>query len=415
MRGVKVGYYSPLPPERSGIADYSALLLPALERLVDVEIIRPRRRLRRPSYDLGLFHIGNNAEAHGWILEALRERRGLVVLHELVLHHLIAGMTLGRGDAAGYLDAMQREAGVVGRLLAHGVVDGLVPPLWEHRAADFPLAGEVLAHADGLVVHSRYVEERARAAGYPGPIWRIPHPAWPPPEVAPYELGRQGEPVVAVLGNLNPSKRLPQLLDGVARLRRDHPEALLVIAGGVAGVDLDAELESRGLHDAALVLGHVEEQDLWALLAAADVSVSLRAPTMGETSGIVVRALAAGTPLVVSDVGWFAELPDAAAIKVPVGEGEAEALAAALVRLAGDAGLRERLAAAAQELARTEHDLDRVATLYAAACEEAAGQSLVERGVLRGVAEAATEVGIEPDSPGVADLAAAAREVTRGH
>ena len=73
---------------------------------------------------------------------ALRKRPGVVVLHEFVLHHLVAGLTLGRGDGPGYLGAMQRDAGVVGRLLGHGVLDGVVPPLWEVRPEDFPLAGE---------------------------------------------------------------------------------------------------------------------------------------------------------------------------------------------------------------------------------------------------------------------------------
>ena len=38
---MKVAYFSPLPPSRSGIADYSALLVPALEQLLDVEVVRP--------------------------------------------------------------------------------------------------------------------------------------------------------------------------------------------------------------------------------------------------------------------------------------------------------------------------------------------------------------------------------------
>ena len=53
---------------------------------------------------------------------------------------------------------------------------------------------------------------------------------------------------------------------------------------------------------------------LWALMAACDACINLRAPTMGETSGTAVRALALGKPLVVSDVGWFAELPDEVAL-----------------------------------------------------------------------------------------------------
>ena len=175
---MKVAYYSPLPPSRSGVADYSALLLPALEQRIDVEIARPGRFRRTPKADVALYHVGNDPEAHGWIVEALRRRPGVVVLHELVLHHLVAGITLARGDAAGYLAAMERDHGLAGRLLAYGVLDNRIPPLWETRPQDFPLAGEILRLAQSLVVHSRYVEEGARAAGYEGPIARIPHPAW---------------------------------------------------------------------------------------------------------------------------------------------------------------------------------------------------------------------------------------------
>src|SRR5947209_4653787 len=158
---VKVAYYSPLPPERSGIADYSALLLPALERLVDVEIVR-RGRTRPVAADVALYHVGNDPEAHGWIVDALRRRPGVVVLHDFVLHHLVAGLTLGRRDGPGYLAAMERGAGIPGRLVAHGVLEGRVPPPWETRPEAFPLVDEILNSALGLVVHSHYVESRVR-------------------------------------------------------------------------------------------------------------------------------------------------------------------------------------------------------------------------------------------------------------
>ena len=135
---MKVAYYTPLPPSRSGIADYSALLLPALRE-------RRRRRRRRagqgaPHADVALYHVGNDPDAHGWIVDALDERPGVVVLHDYVLHHLIAGMTIGRGDGRAYLAAMERELGVVGRLLGLGVLDNLLPLLWETRPEDYPLA-----------------------------------------------------------------------------------------------------------------------------------------------------------------------------------------------------------------------------------------------------------------------------------
>jgi len=229
---VRVAYYSPLPPSRSGIADYSALLLPELEQRVDVTVARPGRFKKPPAADVALYHVGNDAEAHGWIVEALRKRPGIVVLHDFVLHHLVVGLTFSRGDAAGYLAAMERDHGLVGRLLAYAVLDNKLPPLWETRPEDFPLAGEVLQHATGLIVHSQYVEQHARETGYLGPIARIPHPAWPVPELRPTDA--EGDPLYGCFGHLNETKRIAELVSAFARLRERRKGARLLLVGSLA-------------------------------------------------------------------------------------------------------------------------------------------------------------------------------------
>ena len=414
---MRVAYYSPMPPERSGIADYSAHLLPALRERLDVVVAQRRRRA--PKADLALYHVGNNPDAHGWIVEALRKRPGVVVLHDFVLHHLVAGLTIGRRDGHGYLDAMEREGGVVGRLLAHGVLDKRIPPLWESRPEEYHLAGEVLGLATGLIVHSSYVEQRARAAGFEGPIWRIPHPAWEHAPVTPASL--DGAPLIGSFGNVNASKRIPQLLEAFARLRRDRPDARLLLVGAISpGFDLDRRLQRLGLagggvSDQGIVReAYVEEERLWALMAACDVCVNLRSPTMGETSGSVIRQLSLGKPVVVSDVGWFAELPGDVALKVPVGAGETDTLYAALELLARDEAARASMSAAALELVRREHDLGRAADLYVVALEQAAGGEAVANAVLGDVAAAAAEVGIQPGSPEASELARRLAEVELG-
>jgi glycosyltransferase involved in cell wall biosynthesis len=408
---VKVAYYSPLPPERSGIADYSAMLLPELERRIDVEVARRgRRRWGRgaPGGDVALYHVGNDPRHHAWIVEELRRRPGVVVLHDFVLHHLIAGMTVGRGNADGYLDAMQREAGVVGRMLAHGVIDGLLPPAWERRAHEYPLTGEVLSHATGVIVHSAYVERRVRDQGFGGPVWRIPLAAWPIPAEVPDAGLPHDRLIVGSFGHLNPAKRVPKLLEAFRRFQERRPEALLLLVGSVApGVDF--ELPADGLH-----FDYVAEDRLWSLLAATDICVSLRYPTMGETSGIAVRALEAGCPQIVSDIGWFSELPEEVALKVPVGGDEVDVLAAHLERLAGDPGLRASMAAAARAHGAREHGLERVADAYVAALEEAAGGEAVRDAVRKDVALAASEVGLSPGGPALDEIAEGLRETQRG-
>src|SRR5207248_8006048 len=171
----------------------------------------------------------------------------------------------------------------------------------------------------------------------------------------------------------NASKRIPQLLDAFALVRRRHRNARLLLVGPASpAFDMD-----RFGGDGVERLDYVDEDRLWSLMAACDACISLRAPTMGETSGSAIRALSLGRPLVVSELGWFAELPDSVALKVPVDEDEVPALAAALELLASSEPTQLAMSEAALEYVRREHDVGPVAEQYVAAPEEAAGGTIV--------------------------------------
>src|SRR5262249_57054217 len=159
------------------------------------------------------------------------------------------------------------------------------------------------------------------------------------------------------------NKRIPQLLEAFALLRERRPGARLLLAGAAAErFDLDRRLERVQLGDALVREEYVPEERMWSLMAACDVLVNLRSPTMGETSGAAIRALGLGKAMLVSDVGWFAELPDGVALRIPVDEYEVPTIAAALELAAGHAA---ELGAAARAYVRSEHDLPRTADGYA--------------------------------------------------
>jgi glycosyltransferase involved in cell wall biosynthesis len=237
-------------------------------------------------------------------------------------------------------------------------------------------------------------------------------PAWPTIDRRERSVPSERFPIVACLGHLNNAKRIPQLLQAFQRLRRSFPDALLVLAGSVAP---GLRLEALGLEHGVLRLDYQGESALWQLLADCDVCVSLRWPTMGETSGMAIRALSLGKPLVVSEVGWFSELPNSVSVKVPVDEFEIGTLAAVLESLAADERLRARMGSAALEYARRTHDLEHVAALYVAALEEIAGGQALRDAVLRDVAQAAQGVGIGMNDPELTEIAARYREVGTGN
>jgi glycosyltransferase involved in cell wall biosynthesis len=213
-----------------------------------------------------------------------------------------------------------------------------------------------------------------------------------------------GDPLIGCFGFLNMNKRIPQLLEAFASYRRKRPGARLLLVGGAGErFDVERRLERLGLTDGVDRIDYVPEDRMWSLMAACDVLVNLRYPTMGETSGSVIRALALGQPLVVSDVGWFNELPDDAVLKVPVDDYEVATLEAAL-GLAVEHGAT--LGASARAYVENEHALPNVADAYARALEAAAGGEAVNDAVLLRIAEAAAEVGIDD----VSALAQGARE-----
>src|SRR5213078_3844171 len=122
----------------------------------------------------------------------------------------------------------------------------------------------------------------------------------------------------------NMNKRIPQLVEAFASLRAERPGARLLLVGAAAErFDLSRRLERLGVGAGVIREDYVPEERMWSLMAACDVVVNLRYPTMGETSGSVIRGLSLGKPLIVSDVGSFSELPDDVALKIPVDEYEA--------------------------------------------------------------------------------------------
>ncbi len=358
---------------------------------MDVTVVRRGATKSPRGTDVALYHVGNNPDAHGWIVDALRRRRGLVVLHEFVLHHLIAGLTLGRGDPNAYVDAMHRDAGVIGRLLAHGVVDHLLPRIWEDRAQDFPLAGEVLDWAEGVVCHSHYVEQQARNYGYEGPIWVVPMPAWPAVDRRERMAPKDRFPIVACLGHLNHAKRIPQLLQAFQRVRRSFPDALLVLAGSAApDLRLD-DVGTRGRRSPARLPGRERS------LAAPRRLRRLREPSLADDG---------------RDVGHGD--PGALARQTACRQRRRLVLGASLTRLRprsqwtssrsrhwppSSSGSRRttafgtKMSSAAADYARDEHDLDRVADLYLAALEEVAGGPAVRDAVLTDVAHGLPRTG----------------------
>lgn len=168
---MRIALYSPLPPAASGIADYTATLLPAMRAHATVEMAG--------SGDIALYQIGNNPD-HIEAYETALTEPGIVVLHEANLHHLIAALTIKRNDWDAYLRECEFDGGPEALAFARRVRALEVGPDYD----GVPMLRRLLGRARGLIAHSDFVIERARAAGFTGPAAKIPHGAWIPMSIA---------------------------------------------------------------------------------------------------------------------------------------------------------------------------------------------------------------------------------------
>ncbi len=155
------------------------------------------------------------------------------------------------------------------------------------------------------------------------------------------ELGGVGRPVILAAGRLAAQKGFGTLLAAAARWPRRDPAPLLVVAGeGPLADSLHRQARSAGL--AVRFLGH--RRDIPALLACADVVVV--ASSWEGQPLIVQETLRAGRPLVATRVGGIPDLTgEDGALLVP--PGDAEGLAAAVLRVLDDPERSAKLSAAA--------------------------------------------------------------------
>ena len=320
---MRVAFFSPLPPARSGIADYSEALIESLRPLVDLEIFSsPDQPFDPARFDIALYHVGNNG-FHAFVYETALRHPGVVVMHESNLHHLMADLSIKRGDWDAYVRECEYNGGPEAREFAERVRKLEVGPDYEGVA----MTRRLLESARGVIVHSRFMEAEMRTAGFAGPTAVIPHGAWIPHADRNgyrHKLGLdEATPLVGIFGFLKPYKRIAESLRAFRRLVRLVPNAKMILVGEPhPEFPVEPMIRSMGLSANVRVLGFTPIEDFVGYLGACDIVLNLRYPTVGESSGTLLRSLGLGKAVMVSEIGSFAEFPDDVCLKVPVGAGE---------------------------------------------------------------------------------------------
>jgi len=391
-RRPRLAFVSPLPPERTGIADYCAELLPELARHYDIEAVVCQNEVADPwitaniplrtatwfdehadRYDRILYHMGNSP-FHEYQLGLIERRPGTVVMHDFFLSASLNYLENQKRPPLCFMKALYHSHGYYG--LAYEKSRGRGAAVRE-----FPCNKQIIDQAAGVIVHSefsRVLADKWYGIGYSHdwavvPQLRTIQKAARRDE-ARARLGLLTEDfLVCTFGLLDPTKLNHRLLDAwLSSSLSSDIRCHLVFVGENHGGDYGRQLISR-IRDAAAgtrikITGWVSPEDFELYLTAADVGVQLRTMSRGETSRAVLDCLAHGLSTVVNAHGASAEYPDDVVVRLE-DEFTTDQLTAVLERLRNDAEERSRLKERGLAHVCNRHSPGRVVELYRDAIE----------------------------------------------
>lgn len=383
---MNVAYFSPLPPQQTGIALYSDQLVPELRKLMQVDCYdfgnestgqtslpvadfsKTGRISDLSRYKAVIYQIGNNPYYHLEIFRTLQLFPGIVVLHDVILYYLFAGLGAEGLTKHLWLNYGRSRAGDIRKILASSPDQNIL----RYRAPiEYPLTASIFPHATSIIVHNRSARDHLLALGCERAVHVVPLLAYPSadPPAGGTELEalrrkysiRKGEVVISCLGFIGPTKRMAQVCQALAILK-DRLKFHFLIVG--VGDDVSAMIEEANLSELTTRTLFVDDRAFSLHLQLSDIVVNLRHPSMGESSSTLTRAMALAKPCIVSTDGSFADLPPDTVVKIDVGENEVRDLAAALDRLVSDGAARSALGRAAQHYTETTLSAPKVAAHF---------------------------------------------------
>ena len=333
---MNLNWFSPLPPAKTGVADFLSGILPALTSRVQVTLwtdqpkwdlsiekfarVRCYRPMQMPwdelnRADMNFYNIGNNHLFHGSIWQIARRQPGAVILHDYRLHEFFDSLYRSQWqDTAGYVAQMKIHYGEEGLAAAGDYITNGTTAI--HSLAErYPLTPLALENSLGVLVHTREAYEELKQANR----WLVTFaplafsaaftstPSSPRIEKQrahdqPYRL--------IVFGFISRNRQLDLLLKALAEFPQKDRFHLDIYGEVWDPYYVRQLISTLGLSKLVSLCGFVSPSVLDAALNSADLAINLRYPTMGEASISQLRAWAHALPTLVTRVGWYGDLPE---------------------------------------------------------------------------------------------------------
>jgi len=341
---LKIAWFTPFS-KTSGIGKYGAVFIHELQKGHDITVFAdgtdslkdvwltdiPLHLLRKmqtvdvvqmlPAFDVVFYNMGDAAHNHSHIYDTSRAYPGIVILHDLVMHHFFYNYNLiDRQDNAGFIRELTFSHGKAGNELGEKIVNGTSGNIWTtSQMLTFNMALSAIRGAHGVITHSPYSQQILRDIA-PAPVAYVPFPT--PPSIeksASSTLKDSTRTCLFSFGVINPNKMIAEVIEAIGTssfLKANVTYNILGTGESAYMEHLNALVKNHKLEKYVQFLGYQPDDVLYQAIADADIIINIRNPHFGESSASLIEGMSMGKPTVVWNHGYYATFPDETVVKV---------------------------------------------------------------------------------------------------
>jgi len=390
----KIAFFTPLPPIKSGISDYSVDIICELSKYFSIDVfidtgykhncLLPQNvnvykhtqfyKNDKKYYKL-VFQIGNNIY-HEYMLKYINKYNGVVVLHDCNLHGLLNSITYDRKKYKDYIKLLSYD-------YKDEVMDVINAIQSGKQQSDFIVNCFVTKFADIIIVHSKWGKKQLLLKNIEANIEhinlyaQIPNYSFEESDMIKQSAKKKlqindKDIVIASFGFLTENKRCIPSLHAIRRIIKEFPQTKMIYVGQINNKikdDFFCYIKQNNLQDSVSLTGFTSLETFLLYIEATDICLNLRFPYHGETSATLSRIMAAGKCVIINDIGSFSEIPDDCCVKLPSPENmslenEEELIYNTLKDLFNNSKKCNGIGMAARKYAEKELDINKIGRQY---------------------------------------------------
>jgi glycosyltransferase involved in cell wall biosynthesis len=377
----QLAIFSPLPPTKSGISDYSIDLGLALSESFNItyvidenasfpnknlikfaEIIKLTQWNKRNKKDYLIFYQMGNNLYHNYIYDEIIKQPGFVLLHDYSLHHLV----LDRSITNPYEYKKLISENYINYYEHYFETNIQMPDIFKFI---IPLNETIIEKSSGVIVHSKSSFDKIKEKFPRKSLLQINFPVILNHHYLKQDLKNlrnkykleQGDFIISSFGFVTPPKQIPLILNSLSLIKKELTNIKYLIVGEVhESINIKKLIEQYQLTDIVKVIGYTDLLAFEEYIKLSDLIITLRYPSAGETSAVLLRALAYGKANIVFDYDSFGDFPDDILLKIPLNTYDPFSLAESIKTIYMNQDLKHSYEINARDYIRSHHDIEKI-------------------------------------------------------